>query len=259
MSLAKQIEETKIRTNIILVTTKHITEEDLEVDPNWSKIHSEYLECSDSEWLTQATVSLINSIYHQKRKAFGLSRESLRNLLKSDKNWEKPIGLKDSNYKKFLDHVFRGKFLENIPYEKTGISNKLMVVKVIHKDILKMFDFDIDSQISESVDFAKKQNKKSSNIAKSLKEKVVKEKVFSVTEKVPAKIEDAFESLQEIEQKVLFQMNAFLFRTKEWRILMKDKKYKEATVIESRVLNKAAFEYLKLSKEQKTKTIQENN
>ena len=253
MSLAKKIEETKIQSNVILITTKHITEEDLLVDVNWRKIHSEYMECNDSEWLTQATVTLFNSIYHQKRKVFGLSRESLRSVLKSDKNWNKPIGLKDSNYRKFLDHVFRGKLLENIPYEKAGSNNKLMVVKVIHPDLLAMFDFDMDIQLSESLAFAKKQGNKNISTAKPLKERL-----FKVTDKIPTNQDEAFDFLQEKEQMIISKTNAVVFRTKEWHNLMKAKKTKEAWEIEKKVLNQAALDYLKLSTEDKNKFVSEH-
>lgn len=259
-SLAEEISANKLKTNIILVATKLITPEDTNWDRNWRQISFEYKKCKDYGWLDKATVSLINSIYTQKRMAFCLSRESLRELLNSDKNWEKPIGLRDSYYRKFLDHVFRGGLLENEPSDKVG--RKLMVLKIKHPKLLSMFNFDMDAQLSETREFAWYKNTRLES-QKSKKEpdshSKPKEKIFKVTSKSPKGVEDSFELLKDKEQVVIEKVYAKRYRTKEWFSLMDEKKYKEAKILEREVLDNFAFEYLKMNETDKLKFIAEES
>jgi hypothetical protein len=202
-------------------------------------------------------VSLFNAIYHQKRKAFCLSRSSLRDILKSDKNWIKTIGLKDAYYRKFLDHIFRSKLFENVPYEKHG--HKLMVLKIIHPELLAMFNFDIDAQLSEALDFAKRDVTK--NKADTKKEKIFKpcdkEEAFKVTLDLPKNSKDAFDLLKDQEQVIIEKVYGYKYRTKEWRSLMDNKRHLEVKALERAVLDNFAFEYLKMTEKDKISFISE--
>ena len=89
---------------ITLKSTKYTHEEDLEL-PQWQFLKDEYTECQTEPWLTKAVLSICNSIIYQQRVFFVLTKKSARELFKSDKNWKKPIGLKDENYKKLIQEL----------------------------------------------------------------------------------------------------------------------------------------------------------
>jgi hypothetical protein len=152
VSLAKKLEKEKVKNRILLTTTKKIHKNDIKADPIWDFVNNEYKENQDSSWMTKATVTLINSMFYQRRLVFALTRTDLRALLQNDENWKKGIGLKDSYYSEFLKHIIRSGLVEAVELSKTG--RKVMVLKVIHPELLDKMQVDVAQQIQQTIDFA---------------------------------------------------------------------------------------------------------
>jgi len=138
---------------IILKSTKLITKEDSINDPAWEVMSKEYEEAQDSEWSVKAIISIVNSIIYQRRLVFLMTRNSLRDLLNSDKNWNKPIGLKTDNYKFILRIMYKtvGELVES--FESKRNNRKFSIIKVNNPDILKFLSVNYDEQLQETKDF----------------------------------------------------------------------------------------------------------
>lgn len=146
--------------NLILLTKcKTIQEEDVEVHFRWEIIDKWYRDTAnhpDCEWIDKALTSTINSIVYQQRTAFALTAEVTREMLNSDKNWErvgaKPIGLKEKNYKLLIGRLVEAGIVEEVYREH----KKPIVFRVINEDILNMIKIDNSGQqLDETLNFVK--------------------------------------------------------------------------------------------------------
>lgn len=159
MGISKKLEEADRGSYVILKSTKLIQKEDIENDPAWDMVAQEYEEAKDSEWLTKATVSIINSIIFQRRVVFLMNRDNLRNLLKNDKNWDAGIGLKAENYSSIIRRICKG-LVEKVGEVKINAAGRyVMIFKVVHPDLLKFLQVDVIEQLKEAQNFQKKKTK----------------------------------------------------------------------------------------------------
>lgn len=133
---------------IVLKQTRKIEEIDL-FEEKWKVIKNEYIENINGDWLDKAMTSFLNSIVYSNRAVFIITRESLRQLLKSDENWDKTIGLKDSNYPIFLCEMINGELIKKIVD-----GTKASVYELISPELLKFINADVEAQRLEAVEFA---------------------------------------------------------------------------------------------------------
>src|SRR5690606_33211235 len=122
-----------------------IIEEDL-ILPEWKFAKELYDDCQGADWLSKAIVSLINSIFYQRRVVFVLSKRAFRDLAKSDKNWTNPIGLKDSNYRKLLSEITKSKLVKLV-HRGPGS----WVYEVTNETILGYLYIDVEAQRNEAI------------------------------------------------------------------------------------------------------------
>lgn len=161
MKIAKSIEEADRGSYVILKATKQITKSDIENDPAWAMVAEEYLGCKDSEWLTKATVSILNSIIYQRRVVFILNRSCLRDLLKKDINWEPSLGLKNDRYSSIIRRICKG-LVEKVGEVKVNNAGRYaMIFKVVHPEVLKYLQVDTNEQLKEAQNFSVKKPKPS--------------------------------------------------------------------------------------------------
>lgn len=160
MKILADLKDANQEQAILLKYTQKITKEDIEADPAWRLLASEYADCIKGKfrWEIKATCSVINSMYKQRRIVFAITRESTRELLKSDKNWPRSIGLKQDNYRKLLAFLFKNNIIEQVEYTKA--SKKVMVCKLVHPEFLKVIALNIEQQTIEAINFAKNMSKK---------------------------------------------------------------------------------------------------
>jgi hypothetical protein len=141
----------------ILQKTKTILEEDVVPHAEWEIIKKWYSDIEnhpDVNWIDKAMNSIINSIVHQRRAVFALSRDGVRSVLASDKNWSQPIGLKNDSYKFLLASLIDAGILE--PVGDRG-RKKLAVYKVVDQNILEMIKVNSpEEQLAEVLDFVDK-------------------------------------------------------------------------------------------------------
>lgn len=101
----KFIEETSPNW-LILTETLTITEKDKKVHSKWKFMDEMYKTIESnprSSWLPKAMHSILNSIVYSQRFVFAITKERTSNLLRNDKNWEKPISLSNKKYTKSTD------------------------------------------------------------------------------------------------------------------------------------------------------------
>lgn len=138
---------------ICLKKTRAINEDDLWL-PEWDTLKKEYDAHQNGEWIDKAIVSLLNSAIFQRRVVFVLAKRSFRELAKSDKNWKKPIGLKDENWKTLIFEVINRDIVKCIHKTDKG----RLVYEIIENDILKMINISVDEQRKEAIEFANELN-----------------------------------------------------------------------------------------------------
>lgn len=142
--------------SVLLQCTTEVTEDLLEVNPDpWKGICAQYKKTSERPIVIKSLVSIMNSIFTHRRVIFCLSRESLRKLLKSDKNWRdynKRVSLKNDNYKIILKLLY----VNNVVKEVDQKNRNIMIFEVVHPDILESLNPSMtkDKQLEQCLDFA---------------------------------------------------------------------------------------------------------
>lgn len=106
----------------------------------------QYKQARTYDWIHKATLTFVNSIITENKAVFVLTRESLRKVLASDKNWTQPLGLANSEYKHFIKHI--SKRLVSITKHKR-LNREVMICTVIYPELLKLIDADITKQTRE--------------------------------------------------------------------------------------------------------------
>jgi hypothetical protein len=180
MNIIKNLEKSHVKNLVVLSSTKLIQQEDIENDPAWRFVAEEYKNCQNDSWKNKAAVSLLNSIIFQRRIVFVLTRNNLRDLLASDENWEKPLGLKNDNYKKLLCMLYSG-LLEKIilPVNpKTG--RDIMILKVVHPEVLKFLQVNVEDQLKQTVNFVEGADKVEHEANKKIKLYKEKDKMIDM-------------------------------------------------------------------------------
>lgn len=141
----------------ILQKTKTIQEEDIVPHAEWEIIKNWYRDIEkhpDVEWIDKAMNSVINSIVHQRRAVFAISRDGIRDILTNDKNWLEPIGLKNERYEFLLASLVEAGIIENVRERQ---HKKLSIYKVVSQDILEMIKVaSPEEQLREVIDFVDK-------------------------------------------------------------------------------------------------------
>ncbi len=138
---------------IALKKTRTITEDDLFL-PEWETLKKEYDSHQNGEWIDKAIVSLLNSAIFQRRVVFVLAKRPFRELAKSDKNWKRSIGLKDENWKVFIQEITGRDIVKCIHRADKGS----FVYEIVENDILDLINIDISSQREEAIKFANEMN-----------------------------------------------------------------------------------------------------
>jgi len=147
--ISKKLARKHLGHSPLLKMVKHITPQDTEADEAWNMVKQEYETCQKEDWATKATVTVINSILFHRRVYFVLSRDGLRGLLKTDPNWEKPIGLKNENYSFLLSRFYCG-LIEKVEDRTVPFTGRnLTIYKVIDKDILRFLSIEPEKQLDE--------------------------------------------------------------------------------------------------------------
>lgn len=143
------------QNKIVLQQTRKIQISDIEMFEEWKWLANQYKACIKDRANPQVcgSVSLFNSIFHQKRLVFGINRIKTAQLIQQDSNWPVKKGLKNGNYSKILGFLIKNKFIESIDYDKK-VGQKIMLYKLIHPDLVKLITVDFNAQLEESISFA---------------------------------------------------------------------------------------------------------
>lgn len=175
-----------------LINLRHvkiIKKKDL-ILPKWIYLKNLYKEGKESSVVVKSCVSIINSILFQERIYFCITRESLRELLKSDTNWgPNGIGLDDHNYAEIKARLFQSK---NIIEVEKGLGRSPGILELVGAEYLKFLVINKDAQLVETKSFNdrfKPKNKK--------QEAVVTESVSSPkNDSVPEDIEITLKNIR---------------------------------------------------------------
>lgn len=136
--------------NLILLThAKTILEEDVKVHAKWEIIEKWYKDTEshpDVEWIDKAMTTIINSIVHQNRIVFGVTKEKIRNLLKNDKNWNQSLGLKNNNYRLLFKKLIEAGILEEYKEQEF---KKPWGFRVVSEEIKNMLDVNVSEKDQE--------------------------------------------------------------------------------------------------------------
>lgn len=151
MSKLKAKLEAASKNMITLKYTKRIQKEDL-IHPEWIELKDDYNEMQDSVQLHKATVSIKNSIIHQRRVYFCLTRDTVRALITNDSNWSK-CGFSNDNYSALIKLLTEDSGMIELVKKGTGFKVP-SVYRVIDKDIKKYIVIDETVQMSETLAFA---------------------------------------------------------------------------------------------------------
>lgn len=142
-------------TLVVLQKTRKITKDDL-LHQEWKELKSEYLNVSDS--LDKALASIINSILHQRRKSFIITRRSLKNLVMEDRNYKEKDTFSDRLYPAIIGAGTSGLFEVA---EKREHKNSIQVYRLIDEYLLSCLDgVNMDHQVKQSIDYARKYDAK---------------------------------------------------------------------------------------------------
>ena len=158
---------------VILTCAKTIDEDDIKTHSKWKTLKEWYISQEskkETQWIDKAGTSVINAIIYQERKAFCITKDKLKKLLKNDSNWKIGISLsnnkiKDKNtekedtyYRTLLAYLTKEwKIIELVQEGGRGIPS---VYKVIDQDILKTLEnTTMADQLKECIDFAGKPSK----------------------------------------------------------------------------------------------------
>lgn len=133
-----------------LINLRHvkiIKKKDL-ILPKWIALQKLYKDGKDSSVVVKSCVSIINSILFQERIYFCITRESLRELLKSDTNWgPSGLGLDNHNYAEIKARLFQS---NNIVEVEKGLGRSPGILKLVGADYLKFLNINKDAQLIET-------------------------------------------------------------------------------------------------------------
>lgn len=146
MSWIKQNKDAVARKSLVLRKTKLITEDDIEINDGWAKLKQEYVKYKDGTWDEKAQISLINAILYQQRAAFILTRKNFREILQNDKNWSKPMGLKNDKWSDFI--YDSSELIHEVKKVQNGKA-KVAIFCVKNPDLLATLCIDVKIQIDE--------------------------------------------------------------------------------------------------------------
>ena len=144
-----------IRFRVILQQTKKITKEDIELFEEWRWLTSQYQSCNKKAPKPHiyGVVSVLNAIFNQRRLVFGMTRKKTSSLIRTDENWNPKKGLRNGNYSKILGFLIKNNFIEPVKYDAVG-NQKMLLFKVINKEMINMISVDYEEQLEESINFA---------------------------------------------------------------------------------------------------------
>ena len=161
MRIKGKIEKAKQKL-VSLKSTRAISKADLEF-PEWIELQEVYK--SISEKSDKPIVSILNSILHQRRVYFVMTRDSVRELVKSDANWKGSAGLSNDNWGTLLVTMENAGLIKCVQVGmpkadrqtdgtlKAGRKTKASIFKVIDPEVLKYLVIDEEKQFQECVDF----------------------------------------------------------------------------------------------------------
>lgn len=150
MSGVMRLSKQKTANNLLMLEkTKTIREEDL-IHPEWSELLGDYKERSSASWDEKALLSMVNAIVFHRRVFFVLSRDNFGNLIRGDKNWKRGVGMKNSNWAKFLRIATASELIQCI---KPPTGRSPGVFEVISKELLSWIRVDFSNQKKECLEF----------------------------------------------------------------------------------------------------------
>ena len=132
-----------------LSRTHTITEEDAGL-PEWDMLKAEYANPLAETAIEKACVSIINACLTQRRVVFAMSRTTARELIRSDKNWPKSVGLKNDKWSSLLKEMYDKKLIVR---EQEADGRRPGMFKLIHPAILKFLSVNEAEQRQQVIDF----------------------------------------------------------------------------------------------------------
>ena len=121
-----------------------------------------YQKSEASSSINKAQISVLNSILHQRRRFFILTRKNLSELLKSDKNWKTPVGLRNKHYSALIKSLT----IKNIEVRRKGAGRSASIYAVIDPALLRalnLSDAEVENQKLQMRAFLEKEGSKSKN------------------------------------------------------------------------------------------------
>jgi len=150
MSSVMRPSKQKIANNLlVLEKTKTIREEDL-IHPEWAELLDDYKEYASASWDEKALLSMVNAIVFHRRVFFVLSRDNFGALVRGDKNWKRRVGMKNSNWSKFLLVAVSSELIRCV---KKPSGRAPGVFEVINKDLLSWIQVDFAAQKRECLEY----------------------------------------------------------------------------------------------------------
>jgi len=176
-----RIQEKGHTFRVVLKNTKEISQIDIDSLAEWGYMFRQYNICKEKklEAVTKNVCSVLNSILYQRRVVFVLTRESVKNIVSSDKNWKTRVGFRNENYRKIIGLLCKNNIIEEIVFPENK-SKKTMVFKVIEPFFLSLLQVDAEKQMSEVlffIDRKSKENNKTEKDHKTIEGLTMKERI----------------------------------------------------------------------------------
>jgi hypothetical protein len=154
------MEVDSLKGNIILQETTKITQREINLDPKWKWMATQYKGLTGKkDPLRKAVCCVLNAIITHGRPVVGITRDLTRQLIISDKNWNSRMRFSNENYKVVLAIMVEKGFIKQIPYKTTN-KKKVFCYRVVHPGLRKYIVRDDETCEREFMDFiAKKEDK----------------------------------------------------------------------------------------------------
>ncbi len=156
--IAKRLKE-KGPNKYCLVKTRTITDDDMEYVEKWKTIKQWYEAIENdpnAESIHKILQSMVNAIIYQERIYFAITRDSVVELFKNDKNWKgKKTGMRNASYKDLLEEmVDSGMFEAHAENDRFYAQKKPRIFKLIDQNVLSLMKpVSEDIQLKQVFDF----------------------------------------------------------------------------------------------------------
>ncbi len=136
----------ELKTQELLQITNTVVDKDVFPHEIWVWLRTQYENITESDPVSRAACSIINSFLYQERVYFAISRRSIQTLIKNDKNFSKHyrgVGFKSTYYSKILHFLMSNDIIKKV---EDGSDTTASGFQVVDEHCLSFLSRKIDLQ-----------------------------------------------------------------------------------------------------------------